>query len=102
MRLTNPSKRPFILTGKYTMRADTAKILQDDPYLKEYMPVISSRIQSLESLLATIDRDFGGLDSFTKSYHQMGFQITDKCVNYTEWAPGAQAASLVGDFSTVI
>ena len=46
-----------------------------------------------------IDRDHGGLDQFSASYKKMGFQVTDQAIRYVEWAPGADEAFLIGDFS---
>ena len=41
----------------------------------------------------------GGYDSFSKGYTKRGFVIEKDCVKYSEWAPNAVQAHLVGDFS---
>lgn len=41
-----------------------------------------------------------GLDKFSKGYETMGFQVAnDGTITYREWAPAADAAWLIGDFS---
>lgn len=41
-----------------------------------------------------------GLDKFSKGYETMGFQVkNDGTITYREWAPAADAAWLIGDFS---
>jgi len=41
-----------------------------------------------------------GLDKFSKGYETMGFQVAnDGTIVYREWAPAADAAWLIGDFS---
>lgn len=41
-----------------------------------------------------------GLDKFSKGYETMGFQVAnDGTITYREWAPAADAAFLIGDFS---
>lgn len=41
-----------------------------------------------------------GLDKFSKGYETMGFQVAnDDTITYREWAPAADAAWLIGDFS---
>ena len=52
-----------------------------------------------QSWLSKINDGEGNFDNFTKSYEKMGFIVNDKEIIYREWAPGAQAAFLIGDFS---
>lgn len=42
----------------------------------------------------------GGLDKFSQGYKSMGFNVDAQGgVRYREWASGATAARLIGDFS---
>ena len=45
----------------------------------------------------------GGLDAFSRGYERFGFnEQPDGAIRYAEWAPGAVAAALIGDFSAFI
>lgn len=45
-------------------------------------------------------RTEGSLDAFSRGYERFGFTVTPEGgITYREWAPGAQEAYLIGDFS---
>ena len=47
-----------------------------------------------------VNESEGGLEKFSKGYDIFGFSIADNGnVTYREWAPNAEQAFLVGDFS---
>lgn len=47
-----------------------------------------------------IERDLGGMDKFTRSYERFGIHKTaDNGIKCHEWAPGADALYLEGEFS---
>ncbi|EFP86112.1 uncharacterized protein PGTG_12068 [Puccinia graminis f. sp. tritici CRL 75-36-700-3] len=49
---------------------------------------------------AKIDKTKGGLDPFSKGYEKFGLIAqADRSILYCKWAPGAQNASLIGDFN---
>jgi 1,4-alpha-glucan branching enzyme len=54
---------------------------------------------TFQSWLSKINDGEGNFDTFTKGYEKMGFIVTENEVIYREWAPGVQAAFLIGDFS---
>jgi 1,4-alpha-glucan branching enzyme len=71
----------------------------DDPYLKPYEPQIQARLDYLNKNLLDISVNHSSLDAFTSSYKTMGFQVTATDIKYTEWAPNAVQAFLIGDFN---
>lgn len=87
---------------------------EGDPYLTDHAGHLKHRFSLYEQGLAAIEAvakadtatyrgEGSGLEVFSRSYEQYGFNR--KVVNgqagilYKEWAPGAQAASLIGDFN---
>lgn len=56
-----------------------------------------------QSALDRIDAHGGGIDAFSRSYEQYGFNRVERGglqgYEYREWAPGATWAALVGDFN---
>ena len=62
------------------------------------------RFARLRELKRAILENEGGMDKFSRGYEKMGFNkhVTEdgvKGIIYREWAPGARAAALVGDFN---
>ncbi|KAG2445373.1 hypothetical protein HYH02_008838 [Chlamydomonas schloesseri] len=61
------------------------------------------RWRRLRSIRQSIDDNEGGLDNFTKSYNRFGLNRGvhegRKGIWYREWAPGAKALALIGDFN---
>lgn len=50
--------------------------------------------------MRTFEEAEGGLERFTKGYEHYGIHVlADNTVVAREWAPGAQALYLTGDFS---
>ena len=59
-----------------------------------------SRFAYFEKWVRDIDEHEGGLEAFSRGYERFGFnEQLDGGIRYAEWAPGAVAASLIGDFS---
>jgi hypothetical protein len=59
-----------------------------------------SRYEQYLAWVDTINTSEKGFDSFSKGYLEFGFQVkANGNVHYREWAPGAETASLIGDFS---
>jgi len=68
--------------------------------LEPYKGSIKHRYDLYKTQLDQIENHEGGLDEFSKGYEKRGFIVDDKNgVRYTEWAPGAKDARLIGDFS---
>lgn len=51
-----------------------------------------------------ITKNEGSLDNFSRAYEYYGFTYSkqQKGITYREWAPNAQEAYLIGDFSIVV
>lgn len=61
---------------------------------------LKRRHDKYSSWINTINRYENGLDSFSQGYLSYGFQtLPNGDVTYREWAPGAETAALIGDFS---
>lgn len=52
--------------------------------------------------IETINAHEGGFEKFSRGYEEFGFQVSPENgdVRYREWAPNAESAYLIGDFST--
>jgi 1,4-alpha-glucan branching enzyme len=75
-------------------------ILRLDGYLKPFLPAIERRYKQFQQWKNAIFEHEGGYEKFTKGYEVMGFSVMeDGTVVYREWAPNAQEANLIGDFS---
>jgi 1,4-alpha-glucan branching enzyme len=67
-----------------------------------YLPLFSPahRHGCVLQWLRTFEEAEGGLDRFTKGFEHYGVHVRDdNSVVAREWAPGAQALYLTGDFS---
>ncbi|KAK9758580.1 Alpha amylase, C-terminal all-beta domain [Popillia japonica] len=93
--------------GKYSsldpMEVDVPEInalLDRDPYLKPYEKEIRRRYACLRDIQDKIDEDGGGFDEFTQGYKFYGMKVQpDNTIICREWAPGAKALYLTGDFN---
>lgn len=64
------------------------------------MTVRITRYNAYQTWLHTIQTSEQGFDKFSRGYLSYGFQIkANGDITYKEWAPGAETAALVGDFS---
>lgn len=58
------------------------------------------RQEQYTSWIRTINEHENGLEAFSRGYLIYGFQVLPNSdITYREWAPGAETASLIGDFS---
>jgi 1,4-alpha-glucan branching enzyme len=80
---------------------NSLKVIDDDPYLQPYKPVFEHRFAIYRNWIQTITDFEGGIDLFTRGYQKLGMNVTDKEFVYREWAPGVNAAFLVGEFSMI-
>lgn len=68
--------------------------------LSKNVSVFFERYALFYNRLKSIEENEGGLDKFSKSYKTFGVnQFVDGGVYCKEWAPGAEAVFLTGDFS---
>ncbi|XP_064583009.1 1,4-alpha-glucan-branching enzyme isoform X1 [Zonotrichia leucophrys gambelii] len=76
------------------------QLLERDPYLEPFRTDFQRRYSLFYNHLKNIEESEGGLDKFTKSYKSFGVnQLADGGIYCKEWAPGAEAVFLAGDFN---
>ncbi|XP_041467197.1 1,4-alpha-glucan-branching enzyme-like [Lytechinus variegatus] len=76
------------------------KLLELDPYLSSHQRELRRRYGCFEQILASIEQNEGGLDEFTAGYKTHGLhRMEDGGVRCREWAPGAEAVYLKGEFN---
>lgn len=82
-------------------KLDTKPITDKDAWLEPFLPAISSRYDLFSKWKSDIQASEGGYDAFSKGYSKFGLTVAgDGTITYREWAPNAQTAHLIGDFST--
>lgn len=58
------------------------------------------RVDKYQAWVDTINKAENGFDAFSRGYETYGFQVLKNGdISYREWAPNAETAALVGDFS---
>ena len=75
------------------------KILTADPSLHPYAPDIRLRMENYEKACARLLSPGQTLKDFANGHHYFGFHRGDGGWHYREWAPGAEALFLTGDFN---
>ncbi|XP_078514469.1 1,4-alpha-glucan-branching enzyme [Lissotriton helveticus] len=79
---------------------ELSRLMETDPYLKPFETDYIRRYSLLSKRLKHIEENEGGLDTFTRSYELFGVnRQADGGVYCREWAPGADAVFLTGDFN---
>ncbi|XP_030051980.1 1,4-alpha-glucan-branching enzyme [Microcaecilia unicolor] len=77
-----------------------SQLLEADPLLKSYEKDFRRRYSQFCYRLKGIEENEGGLDSFSRSYESFGVnRQADGGLYCREWAPGAEAVFLAGDFN---
>ena len=81
--------------------APTLVLTQEDSWLQPYEPILLARQQRLADRLAAITQEYGSLSKFATAHQRLGLHYDTRRRGYVvrEWAPGAEAVSLVGDFN---
>ncbi|XP_065299386.1 1,4-alpha-glucan-branching enzyme [Dermacentor albipictus] len=75
-------------------------LLKRDPYLKNHENEIRRRYKCFQEQLQKIEESEGLLE-FCKSYERYGIhRLPDNSIHILEWAPGAEAVFLRGDFNS--
>ncbi|OCT93898.1 hypothetical protein XELAEV_18011569mg [Xenopus laevis] len=75
-------------------------LLEQDPYLKLYEKDFRRRYGLYTQLLKSIEGNEGGLEKFSRSYQSFGIHVlANGGICCKEWAPGAEAVFLTGDFN---
>jgi 1,4-alpha-glucan branching enzyme len=77
------------------------QLVKDDPWLEPYTAEIADRIERFKKLTGVIKSEFGSFEKVATSYLYYGinYDKTAKGWWYREWAPGAYALFLTGDFN---
>ncbi|WP_223648511.1 alpha-amylase family glycosyl hydrolase [Hymenobacter psoromatis] len=81
--------------------APTLALTQEDSWLQPYEPILLARQQRLADRLAAITKEYGSLSKFATAHQRLGLHYDARRRGYVvrEWAPSAEAVSLVGDFN---
>ena len=76
-------------------------LVQHDPWLAPYEPVLLQRQQRLTQRLTEITAQYGSLSKFALAHQRLGLTYDGRRRGYwfREWAPAAEALFLVGDFN---
>lgn len=74
-------------------------IYETDKYLAPYANILESRRQKAQTRLEEIKTTCGPLDEFAKAYEFYGMHHVGDVWTLREWAPGATAIYVIGDFS---
>ncbi|MGI4873639.1 MAG: alpha amylase C-terminal domain-containing protein [Janthinobacterium lividum] len=84
-----------------TTPAPALTLTKEDAWLRPYEPVLLARQQRLAARLDDIARHHGSLSEFATAHQRLGLHYDAQRRGYVvrEWAPGAEAVSLVGDFN---
>ena len=79
----------------------TLALTQEDPWLQPFEATLLARHQRYLERLAAIGQQYGSLSKFATAHQQLGLHYDAKRRGYVvrEWAPAAEAVSLVGDFN---
>jgi 1,4-alpha-glucan branching enzyme len=83
------------------MISDGSQVINSDPWLEPFKDHLNYRYSQYLNTLDGINKNFKGLDNFSKGYEYFGFNIDEKTgdIVYREWAPNAKEAFLMGDFN---
>jgi len=84
-----------------TPRRAPLALVKNDAWLAPYEPVLRRRQARLQARLAEIEQHHGSLLHYATAHRQLGLNHDAARGGYVyrEWAPGAEALFLVGDFN---
>ncbi|XP_069492547.1 1,4-alpha-glucan-branching enzyme isoform X2 [Ambystoma mexicanum] len=87
-------------TEEVVIVPELSRLLELDPYLKPYQKDFNRRYALVSQRLKHIEENEGGLDLFSRGYESFGVNRQEDGGLYCkEWAPGAEAVFLTGDFN---
>ena len=77
------------------------KLVRDDPWLEPHQGTIERRMSEFRETLAEIEKNSKSLATYATGHKYVGihFHPTSHTWTIREWAPAAQAVSLIGDFN---
>ncbi|KAI1296716.1 putative 1,4-alpha-glucan-branching enzyme [Halotydeus destructor] len=91
------------MTANDSMKVEVpgiAKLFERDGYLRDHEREIKRRYGIFSNIVNAIKDNEGGIEKFTRSYKEFGLHVLpDNSVRCLEWAPGAEAVYLRGDFN---
>jgi 1,4-alpha-glucan branching enzyme len=97
---STPSPRLAVLRGRY---GDGSELSANDSWLTPYAHLLRRRHDLFLRRLLELTDAFGSLEALSTGHHHFGFTRGDQRgqpgIWYREWAPGAEALFLVGDFN---
>ncbi len=99
-RIMAPIKPVAPVAPKAARRAPLI-LVKNDPWLAPYEPVLRQRQARLRARLAEIEQFHGSLAQYATAHQQLGLHHDAGRGGYVyrEWAPGAEALFLTGDFN---
>ncbi|CAF2027266.1 unnamed protein product [Rotaria magnacalcarata] len=76
-------------------------LLKLDSYLEPYQDEIRRRYYVFQNILKRLETEEQGIDNFTSAYKHFGIHVNPQTneINIKEWAPGAKAMYIRGDFN---
>ncbi|MCL5769987.1 MAG: alpha amylase C-terminal domain-containing protein [Planctomycetes bacterium] len=94
----SPLSSPPVAAGP-----DGTGLINADPWLKPYADVLRRRYAHYQRLRQRLDESGGLLGPISQGHHYLGLNRGENAgqpgVWYREWAPGAEALYLIGDFN---
>jgi len=88
-------------TAPAAPRRPPLALVKNDPWLATFEPVLRQRQARLQARMAEIEQYHGSLLNYATAHQQLGLNHDAGRGGYVyrEWAPGAEALFLVGDFN---
>eukprot|EP00189_Rhodosorus_marinus_P008869 CAMPEP_0184754644 /NCGR_PEP_ID=MMETSP0315-20130426/44728_1 /TAXON_ID=101924 /ORGANISM="Rhodosorus marinus, Strain UTEX LB 2760" /LENGTH=1183 /DNA_ID=CAMNT_0027234071 /DNA_START=529 /DNA_END=4080 /DNA_ORIENTATION=+ len=86
-------------TTNWASRRDGTRVISLDPLLEPYVEALKYRFGRYWELKQSLDILEKGVGEFSKGMKFFGFNIVDDGILYREWAPGADAVYICGDFN---
>ncbi|UCF34718.1 MAG: hypothetical protein JSV78_05315, partial [Phycisphaerales bacterium] len=84
-------------------KPDGSGLVDNDPWLAPHADALRHRYRLYEKRLDEICASYGSLEAFSRGHDYFGLNRGEKDgepgVWYREWAPGAKALALIGDFN---
>nr|XP_056714180.1 1,4-alpha-glucan-branching enzyme [Euleptes europaea] len=88
------------MAALYPVAPELPRLLERDPHLAPFRQDFERRYAVFHRIWKNIEDNEGGLDKFTRSYQTFGIhRFVDGGLHCKEWAPGAEAVFLTGDFN---
>ncbi|PNW82693.1 hypothetical protein CHLRE_06g289850v5 [Chlamydomonas reinhardtii] len=93
------AQAPASTSSSAADEGDGLGVIAVDPALANFKGHLEYRWAQYRRTLDSITAGAGSLAAFAEGYKYFGFNREDGAIVYREWAPAAQAAALIGDFS---